>query len=260
MIFLSIVLAVLAVFTGVIGLIWFIGKGGNIMNWYGSMEPAIKATFDEKAFLRFNGKAMLILAGVLAVSTILVYFGHFWTMWVVVFASFVLGAANIFSLKSKHFRLKDSDGKPIEPEKSDDPKVAKRKKAQLIVAGVVSALVLIVVGWLMIEGSRDVRVNFEQNSMTIRGLYGETINHSEIHSVELLPQSITEFGTGGRRMGHGTQNNLRGRFGAGQLHIQNPDEGPTIRINRINATPIFISLATTEATVTLYNDIQNVLQ
>ncbi|MCL2753467.1 MAG: DUF3784 domain-containing protein [Defluviitaleaceae bacterium] len=259
MILFTIISASIAVLFAIIGLLWFFGKGANMMNSYNVMDPARKALIDEKAFLRFNGKVTLIVALVIGVCAALYHFGHTWAMTVVFAAVLVMVAVNLVSMRSKRFRKKDESGELIEAAKPTE-KQARERKMKIIFSVVATVVITIPVLWLVFQGGRDIRVDFQEDAIVIRGLYGETIEHSQISSVELLSESMTEIGTGGRRMGHGTTNNLRGRFGAGQLHIQYPQEGPTIRINRINGTAVFISLPTPEQTIELYNDIIDALR
>ena len=253
--FFTIVSLGITVLIAFIGLLLFFGKGGGLLAGYNTMDPAKKALIDEKALLRFNGKMMLILAAIIALSALLNQLGQTWAWMLFIPACFAIAVASIWSMRAKRFRKKDEDGKLIEAAKPTE-KQAKERKVKVIAGVILAVVITIPVLWLVMEGSRDVRVEIGSDSLTIRGFYGETIDFSNIDSVELLEESMHQIGSGGRRAGHGTTNNLRGRFGAGQLHIQNPNEGSTIRINRINDTAVFISLSTAQETEALYNAIR----
>jgi len=258
MLFFTFLSAGIALLIAILGLLLFFGKGGGLLAGYNTMDPAKKALIDEKAFLRFNGKVMLILAAIIAVSALLNHLGQTWAWMLFIPGVFAIAIANIWSMRTKRFRLRDEDGNLIEASKPTE-KQARERKIKLIAGIILAVLITIPVLWLVMEGSRDIRVDVGNTSLTIRGFYGETIDFDQISSVELLEEAMANLNPGGRRAGHGTTNNWRGSFGAGQLHIQYPQEGPTIRINRINGTAVFISLAEASQTRGLYNEIQNAL-
>ncbi|MCL2854402.1 MAG: DUF3784 domain-containing protein [Defluviitaleaceae bacterium] len=249
MLILTILMAAIAVLFAIIGVIWMRGGGIKIM-W---MSEERQAKIDQKTYLHFNGMVILVTAGICAISALFTHFGFSWGYLPGFFALLVFVGATVWSSISKSFRIKDEDGKAL----TDKP--AKRKKA-LILIGIFVLVTMLPAGWLFFEGTRPIRANFSDNSLSFAGLYGITVQFSEIAEVHLYQYSMEDIGTGIRRMGHGTPNNLRGRFAAGHLIVQSPDQGPTIRISRRTAGPLYISLSTPEATQNLYENIRGNLQ
>jgi len=239
----------------IIGALWFFGKGGGLMNGYNNMDKERKARYDEKALLRFNGAVMLIVAAVVAVCALLNHMGMSWAFTVGIVSVLVMAAVNVFSLRSKRFIKKDA---PEELDKND-PKVVRARKAKLIVS-IAAVLVLgLPLGWIMLEGTRPINATVTDSELRVRGLYGLTIGFDEIHTLYLDERAVEEIGTGRRRMGHGTQNNLRGSFANGQMLIQNPSEGPTIHIVRIGDVDVFISMRYADETRDLYQQLRDAL-
>jgi len=251
----TIVLLVLAGIFAALGGLWFFGKGGGLMNGYNSMDRERKARIDEKAFLRFNGIVALIVAGIVAICALLNHIGQTWAFTVAIVSVLVMVGINVLTMRSKRFIKKDAP----EVVDKDDPKKKRERKAKLILSAVVIFVVGISIGWLMLEGVRPINASVSGDELRIRGFYGMTIELSDIVEIELDERAITAIGTGGRRAGHGTNNNLRGRFGAGQMLIQNPEEGPTIRIDRRNDTAVFISHQNPTDTRALYQQIRSAL-
>jgi len=176
----------------------------------------------------------------------------------VAFSVALLGmvSANIYSMRSKKFIKKDAP----DDTSASDPKKIRERKIKLI-AGIVFTLVIAIpVGWLVMEGVRPINVSLSDTELRVRGIYGTAVAIEDILELTLEPYSMAEIGTGGRRMGHATTNNLRGSFGVGQLLITNPDEGPTIRIERRGDNALFISLADAADTIVLYEDIRRAIE
>jgi hypothetical protein len=242
------------------GLLWINGKGGGLMNGWNSMDKEKKALYDERAFLRFNGLMMLTAAAVWAVSAFIIYLGHFWGMTISVLAVIPIAAGNIYSLRSNRFRKKDADGKVLKPDPiTTDPKKARERKAKVIMGVFFGVVVTGLVAWLLISGSGPIFVDVASDSLTIRGQYGTTINFSDISDIELVESSMTAIGVGRRTNGMATPSVLRGHFSRGDvrmlLFIQQQQEGPTIRISRINAGPVYISTSDAAETRAIHNNI-----
>jgi len=233
----------IAVLFAIIGSIWLRGKGFGMFN----MPEKMRNKIDQKPFLRFNALNILVASVINALSAIFIFAGFSWGYLPGVLSIFILAALAIYSILTKSFRLKGEDGEPL----ADDP--AKRKKT-LILIGVFVAVTMLPIVWLFFEGTRPIRADFAPSSVSFSGLYGISVPFDEITEVYLYDKSMIDIGAGIRRMGHGTPNNLRGRFDAGHLLVQNPDEGPTIRISRRTAGPLYISLRTPQATEVLYRD------
>ncbi|MCL2169037.1 MAG: DUF3784 domain-containing protein [Defluviitaleaceae bacterium] len=248
------ILVGLAGLLAVMGGLWFIGRGAWLMNGYNSMDKEKKERIDEKKFLRFNGQVTLVAALMTGVFALLNHFGVTWAFGFGMSGVIVMAGVNIYSMRSKRF-LK-SDAPELAP---DSPKKAKERKAKLVMAVIATVVLAIPLGWIMIEGTRPIRATVTASELQIRGFYGRTVALDDILEVHLYEQSMLDIGTGGRRAGHSSPNNLRGSFRAGHLIVQGPDEGPTIRIERRGDTTIFISKANASDTRSLYNQLINAM-
>lgn len=247
----AILQAGIAVLFTIIGLIWFKGKGIKMVSFWRVMSDKRKETIDQKAFLRFNACIILIAAGANASSAFFGLLGSSFGYLPGVLSIGILAVLSSYSTFAKRFRLKDDNGEPL-----DHHQDSKKQKKNLIFIGVLLAIITLPVVWLSLEGIRPIRAEFSPGWVNFSsGLYGIAVPFNEITEVYLYQMSMNDIGTGRRHMGHGTPNNLRGRFDAGHLLVQNPDEGPTIRISRRTAGPLYISLRTPQATDLLYYDI-----
>lgn len=249
-IFFTITLAAISLLFALAGLLWFFGKGGGFMGGWNSKSDEEKARYDQKAFLRFNGLAALAAAALGAISALLVFIGIEWAFTAGLAAIIVVVLVpNFYSLRSKRFIKPDAPPDPA----TTDPKKAREKKAKGIIAIVAVLAVGIPLGWLMLEGVRPVNVSIEDGNLRIASIYGTTVALDDILEIVLDERAMADIGSGGRRMGHGTANNWRGNFGAGLLMVQNPSEGPTIRIERRSESAIFISFADPAETIVRYH-------
>ncbi|MCL2236238.1 MAG: DUF3784 domain-containing protein [Defluviitaleaceae bacterium] len=253
MLIFTILMAGIAVLFTIIGIIWLKGGGIKMMSLWNLMSEKKRDKIDQKAFLRFNGMIMITIAFVCAISAVFTSFAFNWGYLPGFLAIILGGLLAVWSSYAKAFRKKDSDEKPLE----DDPK--KRKKS-LVLLGIFVLITMLPMGWLFFEGTRPINSSFSTDSVTFSGFYGITVPFDEIAAIYLLEQSMEEIGSGNRRMAHATPGNLRGRFANGHLLVQNPDIGPTIRISRHTAGPMFISLSTPEATLELFEELYNAAQ
>ncbi|MCL2605397.1 MAG: hypothetical protein FWD90_13060 [Defluviitaleaceae bacterium] len=129
-----------------------------------------------------------------------------------------------------------------------------KTKAGWIATIVFTAVILAGSAWLIIYASREPTVTIEDNALTISGMYGTTLELAEITNVTLIEQSMNDIGAGRRR--NGVNSNVwRGYFEAGLLFVR-PNASPTLRIDRTEGRPIFISFADGDETRQLYRDIQ----
>ena len=257
MVFISAVFGILAFFFVIVGLLFSKGKGGFLLAGWNTMSKEKKAQYDEKALLRFLSNFMFLLAVFWAAAGLLYLMGHYGAGTVLSLVSMVpLLFAVFYVNKSKRFRRED-DAPAYDP---NDPKELKKRKIRAILMLVILLGTIIPVGWLMWEGQRPVSVNVRADSLVIRGLYGTTLDFDRIADVERLTQPMSFIGAGRRRAGHATSNSWRGNFAEGQMHIQNPNEGPTIRITPIGDRPIFISKSNPNDTEALFIEIYDAWQ
>jgi hypothetical protein len=235
------------------GFLWTAGKGGFLMRGWNTKSKEDKERYDERAFLRFNGRLVLAASILGTLAAILVLLGHTWAFSIGLVVLIVpIVAGNFYSLRSKRFLKSDAPEVAVD---LDDPKKVRERKTRTIVSIVGIAVIAIPMAWIIFEGMRPIDAGIDGDNFRVRGIYGLTVALDDILEVELDERSMAEIGSGGRRVGHGTATSWRGRFGAGHLLIQNPDEGPTIRIERRGESTIFISLADPALTEDLYYDI-----
>ncbi|MCL2500232.1 MAG: hypothetical protein FWE90_07835 [Defluviitaleaceae bacterium] len=129
-----------------------------------------------------------------------------------------------------------------------------KTKAGWIATIVFTAVILAGSAWLVIYASREPEAVIGDDAIIIRGMYGTTVDLSDITNVTLLEQSMRDIGAGSRRNGS-SGSTWRGYFDAGLLFVR-PDASPTLRIDRTENRPIFISLADGVKTRQLFRDIQ----
>ena len=138
-----------------------------------------------------------------------------------------------------------------------DPKAAKTKQT---VSHVITAIVLVAVAIMFFLGVREPRI-YVTDDIIISGMYGLTVEYSEITDITLIEKSMSEIGTGKRTNGFGGPGNaLKGFFelaGDGKtLLFVSPKSSPTIRIERADKENIYISLRDSEDTQQLYNTLK----
>ena len=131
-----------------------------------------------------------------------------------------------------------------------------KTKAGLIAAIAITVVTTIGVGVLLLlmwqEPSATVNAD---GSLTISGMYGTTINASEISDITLVDSSMQSIGAG--RRNNGSNGSVwRGSFEAGLLFVR-PNASPTLRIDRNNAPSVFISFNDAAKTRELYRELSN---
>jgi hypothetical protein len=112
---------------------------------------------------------------------------------------------------------------------------------------------------LVILGGKEAAVKIFDDRIQITGLYGTSVNFSDITDVSLLDQTMYEIGAGKRKSGSDVGKILKGHFeseslGKMLLFVQ-ADTAPTIRLKRGNDKDIYISFKDGEATRKLYQDL-----
>jgi hypothetical protein len=107
--------------------------------------------------------------------------------------------------------------------------------------------------FMLVVTGREPSVIIENNTLTISGMYGTSVNMEDITSVTLIEQNMKDIGAGSRRNG-ANGSTWRGHFDAGLLFVK-PNASPTLRIERAYASTIFISFTDGQETRTLYHDL-----
>jgi len=121
-------------------------------------------------------------------------------------------------------------------------------KIKAAVVGLVLAVTLVI-------GIREPNVDVRQETFRIQGLYGIEVAFSEVEAITLLEQSMAEIGSGRRTNGISIPGlSARGHFAAGRLFVA-PQSAPTIRIELLDGTPIYISYRDSERTRDVYGEL-----
>lgn len=134
------------------------------------------------------------------------------------------------------------------------------KKRMNLTTVLFTVAVLIGVSVLLVMGSANAKVSVNDNSVDIKGMYGVTVQFSDIEKIELIEKTMSEIGTGRRTNGYGgLGQSLKGHFksdtnGEMLLFVQSRT-APTILIERTDGKDIYISFTDGEATRKLYDNI-----
>ena len=227
------------------------GKGSFMIAGYNSMSKREKEKYDQKKLCQFTGLLLIIISVCMIIMFIGIYFSinwltHFGVALIVVCST---GGA-IFMNKSK--RLKN-DNKEV-PEDSIHSK-AEKNKTILVVA--ISIVILVGIGVLFYHGTKEPVINIHQNKIEIKGMYGLSVDISEIRNISLIEKSMREIGIGMRINGFGgIGETLKGHFrsentGETLLFVQS-NSVPTIRIERNNGKDIYLSFRNSQVTLDLY--------
>jgi hypothetical protein len=117
---------------------------------------------------------------------------------------------------------------------------SQRRKERLALYGLIGCLML--VGVLFVVGGRDNPVIFGQNTMTIRGWYGEEVASSDIDSVQLVDRLPSlKWKTNGYALGPVKKGYFKTRSGEVIKLIVDTDARPFIRFVRKKGRDIYYS-------------------
>ena len=92
-----------------VAVVWICGKGGSLLNGYNIMSRKKKATYNEKAMLRFIGIATLIFAFFMALGHISMVFEISWLAYSFIVALAILFGAVNYAFFGKRFRKQADD-------------------------------------------------------------------------------------------------------------------------------------------------------
>ena len=130
--------------------------------------------------------------------------------------------------------------------------LTKGSKILMAVCVGILALTFAGVGVLFVVGEREPVVTFDSGSIHISAMYGTSVALDNISDITLINQSMRAIGAGMRTNGY-NGGAWRGHFTAGLLFVR-PNEAPTIRIERVVGSDIFISFSDSEMTESVYRD------
>ncbi|MCL2873367.1 MAG: DUF3784 domain-containing protein [Defluviitaleaceae bacterium] len=226
------------------------GRGAFLISGYNMMSKEAKANINEKKLCRDVGKMLLVVT----LSMVLLFIGiHFKIDWLTLVGTaltiIVPLVGVVFFNKSRRY-LKEG---------AENTAPGFRKFTKLTLA--ITVIVLIGVGVLMVSGFRGPTVNVSQSSIQITGIYGLTVEFSEISSITLIDSSMRNIGPGRRTngfagLGDALKGNFRSDANGEKLLFVRASSYPTIHIERANARDIFISFSDNNKTLRLYNEIR----
>jgi len=142
-----------------------------------------------------------------------------------------------------------------EKAKYDEKKLCRNVGKIVLPAGVLT----IALGVVIAIGMQEARVEVTDTNVKIGGMYGLTVEFSEITDIQLIESSMKTIGTGVRTNGIGGIGEVnKGYFrtthyGDAMLFVM-VNSSPTIRIVR-DERDVFISFSDSEATRALYEEL-----
>lgn len=125
-------------------------------------------------------------------------------------------------------------------------------------------IIIVVVGTMEYYSLKEPVVNFLDNSIQIKAVYGINIHFSEINSISLIERSMDDIGVGRRINGYGGfGETLKGNFesdinGKTLLFVQSKTS-PTIKIERMDKKDVYISLRNGTNTEQLYFELKSAI-
>ena len=132
-------------------------------------------------------------------------------------------------------------------------------KIKVIITAVITVISVIAMCFLFYYGEKEPEATVQNNSIQIRGMYGLKVDFSEIASISLIEESMTDIGVGRRNNGYGGfDKTLKGHFSVENseeslLFVQ-AESSPTILIERNDKKNIYISFRDKEKTRALYDE------
>ena len=229
----------------ILGVVFLSGRGAFLIAGYNTMSKERKSQYNEKALCRAVGVMMLGMSLALVllqlsttqsiptlnlIGTILIFIIPIGGILYLNFGNrFLLEGAVAVSTNGANLSSK--------------------------IGMFIAFIVMIGVSLLFIVGSQDPTVKIDNGVMRISGMYGRTIDLSEVNQIALLDETMREIGAGRRNNGFGGINAWKGHFTAGLLFVQ-ANSAPTLLIEREEGQDIFISFRDSEETIRLFEQLQ----
>jgi len=224
------------------------GKGAFLIAGYNTMGKAEQEQYDKEAFCRFTGKVLLVICACVVFIFTGVYLGIPWVTYTGIVLTFIFSLSCAFYANTgKRFLKEDANLEVVAD-------ITRKNKASMITVGVITVMLIIGLSVLIYQGEREPTVNILDDGVQIKAMYGLTVDFSEIYEISLLEQSMREIGVGRRTNGYNAGGALKGHFTSGLLFVQ-ANMSPTIRIERINGSNIYISFSDSEQTRMLYGEL-----
>lgn len=138
-----------------------------------------------------------------------------------------------------------------------------KESGKSVVRLITTVIVLIGLAVMFYFGEREPDVVINNDRIKIKGMYGLSINPSEITDISLIEKSMKEIGVGRRTNGYGgLGDTLKGNFKSDTLGetllFVRAGSSPTIKIGRAGKRDIYISYKNAERTNQLYKDLMQV--
>jgi len=132
------------------------------------------------------------------------------------------------------------------------------KKVLLII---IATVVLVTAVLIINLGMTETKVSVLDNSVKIEGVYGVTVDFSEIAGITMIEYSMEEIGIGDSKGSLSAANGvLKGRFKSPRLGevllFVSSQTSPTLMIERVDDIDIFISFSDGIKTEHLYREIK----
>jgi len=118
---------------------------------------------------------------------------------------------------------------------------------------------------MIFYGESETTINIVDDGIQIRGMYGLSVDFSEVANISLVEDSMSSIGVGTRTNGFGGfGDTLKGNFqsrshGAVLLYVRST-ASPTIHIERGDSRDIFVSFRDDEQTRALYSEMMRAYQ
>jgi len=202
---------VCAVLLLVLGLFLKKGKGLMLLAGYNTMSKEERDLIDKRELSKAAGNLMFRAALTLALLGLTIYFKLSWGT--IILMVILIADPMILSVRMS----------------AKMPKTTSR--GGIIVALVFTAVTFIFVGGLLFYGEKEPVVNISDNQIRIAGMYGLSVDFSDISSISLIEKSVADLGAGRRTNGYGGfSESLKG-------HFDSPDLGKVLLFVRSGASP-----------------------
>jgi preprotein translocase subunit SecG len=243
-----VILTVIAALCVVMGVLMLNGKGLTLLAGYNTMTNARRAEIDKKKLSRWAGSLMIRMGiefFVMGLATRL-RLGTLSTIVVI-----VLIADPIVTVILMNRRL-SAGSTPMS-----------RKAA--VAAVVMTAVALAAAGAMFYNGEKDPSVTVGSWAIEIDAMYGTDIDLANVQAVtlderpmnEIAPRMVRTNGFGG--FGDALKGNFRSDPPGEMLLFVRSDSAPTIRIERKDGKPVFLSCKDPQNTIRIYGEIEAAL-
>lgn len=225
----------------VLSILLLTGRGSWLIAGYNTASPEDKSKYDRKKLTRAAGIMLLIVTGAVLLMMI------FQTQLINYVGIAIIIASAIFAIIYMNTKCKKTD---YASEKAADAPNRKNVKISVIIAVIVVAVVI----GLMVYSNQPTAYSIKNGTFEISTMFGETINLSDINSVQLKSElpSVSE-----RVNGSAIGNMLKGEFSSNLGNVMlfiDSSINSYIYINT-NAGFVIINDQSVSKTQDLYNEL-----